>query len=221
MKQWKAEAARCRTPNQFRTLLKRLRHFIPYENFYAAWGYPARSQLCYVFNVGFSLDLIHWRLTTGVLWKSPVFHYWRKTNQTFLWCDVAAGMNIDPEYLRRMQESGAHLSLCGGTVTDEHFVLFAASMPSAEVARKYLPVFDDVVLLLVRASQRAFPHDLLTDREHAILERRMHGEAQKLIAANEGISERTVRAHLSTIKRKLYTNDLVNAVAIAVRQQMV
>ena len=49
----------------------------------------------------------------------------------------------------------------------------------------------------------------------------MHGELQKQIAANEGVSERTVRAHLNRIKRKLYTNDLINAVAIAVRQKMV
>ena len=47
------------------------------------------------------------------------------------------------------------------------------------------------------------------------------GEITKQIASAEGISERTVREHLQHIKRKLYTDDLVNAVAIAVKTGMV
>jgi DNA-binding CsgD family transcriptional regulator len=221
MKQWQADAARCRTPKQFRVLLERLRHFIPYENFYASWGYPERSQLCYVINLGFPPDLFNWRLTTGAMWKSPVFKHWCKTSQTFLWCDVAAGYEMDPEYRKRMEEAGAHLCLCGGKVTAEHYILFAASMPSADIARQYLPAFDEIVSRLVEASQRSYPHDLLTDREHEVLERRVLGQLQKQIAAELHLSERTVREHLQEIKRKLYTNDLINAIAIAVRQKMV
>jgi len=61
---------------------------------------------------------------------------------------------------------------------------------------------------------------LLTKRETAVLERRAKGEIIKQIAAAEGISERTVRAHLQHIKTKLYTDDLVNAVVIAVKSGM-
>jgi len=46
------------------------------------------------------------------------------------------------------------------------------------------------------------------------------GEIVKQIAVAEGISERTVREHLQHIKRKLYTDDLVNAVVIAVKSGM-
>ena len=46
------------------------------------------------------------------------------------------------------------------------------------------------------------------------------GELLKQIAAAQGISERTVRMHLQRIKKKLYTDDLVNAVVIAVRSGM-
>jgi DNA-binding CsgD family transcriptional regulator len=70
---------------------------------------------------------------------------------------------------------------------------------------------------LVEASQRAYPHTLLTKRETSILERRATGEITKQIAAAEGISERTVREHMQHIKKKLYTNDLVNAVVIGVK----
>ena len=46
------------------------------------------------------------------------------------------------------------------------------------------------------------------------------GEISKQIASAERISERTVREHLQQIKRKLYTDDLVNAVVIAVKSGM-
>jgi DNA-binding CsgD family transcriptional regulator len=36
----------------------------------------------------------------------------------------------------------------------------------------------------------------------------------------EGISQRTVSEHLQQIKKKLYTDDLVNAVVIAMRSGM-
>ena len=53
-----------------------------------------------------------------------------------------------------------------------------------------------------------------------MLKRRAMGEIVKQIAVAEGISERTVREHLQHIKRKLYTDDLVNAVVIAVKSGM-
>jgi predicted transcriptional regulator len=46
------------------------------------------------------------------------------------------------------------------------------------------------------------------------------GELIKQIAAAQGISDRTVRMHLQRIKKKLYTDDLVNAVVIAVKSGM-
>jgi DNA-binding CsgD family transcriptional regulator len=61
---------------------------------------------------------------------------------------------------------------------------------------------------------------LLTAREQAILDRRAMGDLIKQIAAAQAISERTVRMHLQRIKKKLYTDDLVNAVVIAVSSGM-
>jgi DNA-binding CsgD family transcriptional regulator len=94
-------------------------------------------------------------------------------------------------------------------------------MPSLATGRAYLELFKLIVPWLARASQRAYPHTLLTKREIIILERRATGEIIKQIASAEGMNERTVREHLQTIKRKLYTNDLVNAVVIAVKSGMI
>ena len=217
------EARQCRTPKQFRALLVHLSAFIPYRHFAGAWGYPARSTLCYVFNVGFPVDLLRWRLTTGVMWREPVFIQWLATNRAYLWSDAVQELKepIDPELKARTEKAGVQHTLVGGSASAEYFVIFTADMASAEKGRAYLERFEAALPALVEASQRAFPRTLLTPRETRILERRAHGEIMKQIAANERISERTVREHLGRIKKKLYTTDLVNAVTIAVRSGMI
>ena len=218
----KAEARRCHTPKQFRELLERLRAFIPYEKFAGTWGYPSRMTIRYIFNEGFPTDLIRWHLTTGALWTSPAFQEWLRLKRAFLWCDTAKRLKaqFDPELLTRMTQAGLQYSLCGGFASPDRFVMFAVAMPSARSGSAHLKQFELIVPWLVQASQRAYPRSLLTKRETAILQRRAKGEISKQIAAAEGISERTVREHLQQIKRKLYTDDLVNAVVIAVKSGM-
>ena len=218
----KTEARRCQTPKQFRELLKHLRAFIPYSKFAGSWGYPSRTTVRFIFNQGFSRDLIRWRLTTGALWTSPLFQEWLRTKRTILWCDAVKRLKaqFDPELLRRMKQAGAQYALCGGFASPDYYVLFAAAMPSAASGRAHLKQFESIVPLLVQASQRAYPRGLLTKRETAVLERRAMGEITKQIGLAEGISERTVREHFQHIKKKLYTDDLLNAVVIAVKSGM-
>ena len=223
LQELKTEARRCHTPKQFRELLEQLRAFIPFQKFIGLWGYPSRTTIRFVFNQGFPHDWIRWRLTTGAVWTSPLFHEWLRTKRTNLWCDAVKHLKarLDPELLRRMKQAGGQYALFGGVASPAYFVLFGAAMPSAASGRAHLKRFGSIVPFLVQASQRAYPRALLTERETAVLERRAMGEITKQIASAEGISERTVREHLQHIKRKLYTDDLVNAVAIAVKTGMV
>ena len=108
----------------------------------------------------------------------------------------------------------------GGLASADYYVTLAAAMASTQDGRAHLKLYETIVPWLVQASQRAYPRTLLTKRETAILERRAMGEITKQIAGAEGISERTVREHLQQIKKKLYTDDLVNAVVIAIRSGM-
>ena len=94
------------------------------------------------------------------------------------------------------------------------------NMGSDDSCRAFLGQFESVVPVLGRALQSACPRPLVTKRENAVLEQRMSGKIPKEIAAAEAISESTVRQHLQTIKKKLVTNDLVNAVVIALRSGM-
>jgi DNA-binding CsgD family transcriptional regulator len=186
------------------------------------WGYPSRTTICFILNQGFPHDLFRWRLSTGNLWTSPIFQEWLQTNRTFLWCDAAKRLEkqLDPELLMRMEQAGVQYSLAGGFASPDRFELFAVTMSSVESGRAYLKRFDTIVPLLVQACQRAYPRSLLTNRETAVLKRRAMGEITKQIAMAEGISQRTVSEHLQQIKKKLYTDDLVNAVVIAMRSGM-
>ena len=220
--EFEIQAHRCHTPKQFHELLERLRIFIPYEKFAGAWGYPSRNTLRFLFNHSFPVEFLRWHLTTGAMWTSPAFQEWLRLNKVMLWVDAAkrAKKQLDPELVRRITEANLQYMLCGGVASPERFVLFTAAMPSARTGRAHLKHFQAVVPWLVRASQRAYPHTLLTKRQTAILERRAMGQIPKQIAAAEGISEATVREHLEQIKHKLCTDDLVNAVVIAVKSGM-
>lgn len=223
VRELKAAASRCQTPKQFRALLERLRVVIPYDKMVVAWGYYKRTTLHYVFNYGFSREFLRWYLSTGTLWRSPVFREWRRTRRVVRVCDVVrrARTQFDGELLKQYDKAGLYNTLCGGRVTRDHFVYVCIAMASSRKCRAYRHRFETLLPALVAASQRAYPRTLLTKREAAVLERRAMGEITKQIAVAEGISERTVREHLQQIKGKLFTNDLVNAVVIAVRSGMV
>ena len=58
---------------------------------------------------------------------------------------------------------------------------------------------------------------LLTNRETEILRYIACGETNKRIAYIVGISEQTVKCHVSSILRKLRANDRAHSVALALR----
>lgn len=58
----------------------------------------------------------------------------------------------------------------------------------------------------------------LTEREREVLTRVAHGERSKEIAAQLGITERTVKAHLASIYTKLDVDSRASAVAVAIER---
>jgi len=218
----KTAASRCRTPKQFRELLTSLETLLPYRNLICGWGYPSSATIGFIFNHSYPIELLRWFLAKGLLWRSPVFKEWLRTNKAQVWLDVARRLRkqFDPELLARLKSQNLEYSFSGGLLNQDLWVYFAINMASEESCRAHLTRFETIVPVLAQALTRACPRPLLTERERAILERRAMGEIIKQIAAAQGISERTVRMHLQRIKKKLYTDDLVNAVVIAVRSGM-
>src|SRR5262245_39020335 len=219
----KAAARRCHTPKQFRELLESLQTFIPYQKFAGSWGYPSRTSIRFIFNQGFPDDWIRWYAATRSQWTNPIFQEWLRTNRVYLWCDAAKRLKVwdeNPELVRRVEQAGLQYSLLGGLASPDYYVSLAAAMGSEQSGRANLKRYETIVPWLVQASQRAYPHSLLTKREMAVLELRTMGKITEQIAVAEGLSVRTARFHLQRIKKKLYTHDLANAIVIALRSGM-
>ena len=151
-----------------------------------------------------------------------MFREWLRTNRSQISDDVLRRLarQIDPELLEQARRFNLQGLLVEGVKTRDFWIVFSLCMGSEEKCRVYLPQFDVIVPIVAHALKRACPRPLLSKRETSILERRAMGEITKQIASREGISERMVREHLQHIKTKLYTDDLVNAVVIAVKSGM-
>jgi two-component system response regulator DegU len=86
------------------------------------------------------------------------------------------------------------------------------------VAERVLGQFRDMASLGLVMEKVAAP---LTSREMQILSHIANGGKNKQIARELGISEQTIKNHVSAILRKLNANDRAHAVAMAVRNQWV
>jgi len=71
---------------------------------------------------------------------------------------------------------------------------------------------------VAREGDRPAAPELLTDREREVLALIARGHANKLIALDLGVSEKTVKTHVSNILGKLGVNDRTQAALYAVRE---
>lgn len=220
LKQFKESAERCRTPRQFRALVNRLRAILPYQHFICAWGYLPDFALGFIYtHHPPTTDFLQWFLTKGMVRKGPLLQEWFRTKRVQIFADVARrhADTFVQGHREKIVEAGLQHSLAGGQIGKGLFVFCTVSLASEEACRAGLKPFHLVLPCLCKALTQACPRPLLTARETAIVQRRLMGEAIKHIAAEEGIAQRTVTMHLQRIKKKLYTDDLVNAVVIAVK----
>lgn len=86
------------------------------------------------------------------------------------------------------------------------------------VAERVLRQFQEVALMGLVKEKVAAP---LTHREIQILSYIANGSTNKQVAHVLGISEQTIKNHVSAILRKLNANDRAHAVALAIRNQWV
>lgn len=221
MKEFESDAKRCRTPKQFRDLVQELHEVLQYQSFICIWGYLEGRKIGFIYHHNFPTDFLRWYLTNGI--KGPLIEEWLRTKHMQVWTDIADRCQdqVTPEHREKVIKSGLQYSMAGGWVGHELYACCMITMPSAESCRAGAKRFRILLPYLCEALRQAYPRPLLTLREMTILERRMMGEAIKHIAAEEGIAERTVTMHLQRVKKKLYTDDLVNAIVMAARAGMV
>jgi DNA-binding NarL/FixJ family response regulator len=87
-------------------------------------------------------------------------------------------------------------------------------MTRPKVAQRVLKQFEDISSM-GRAIETVIAP--LTRRETQILDYVAEGNTNKQIADILGISEQTIKSHVSAILRKLNANDRAHAVALAIR----
>ncbi|MBI2266352.1 MAG: response regulator transcription factor [Armatimonadetes bacterium] len=100
-----------------------------------------------------------------------------------------------------------------------HVVYSGESLIQPSLARKVLREFTHLVK--ESASPRATAPRQLSAREVEVLQLVASGKSNKEIASLLTISERTVKAHLRTVFRKLEVSDRAQAVAYAMRKGLV
>ena len=87
-------------------------------------------------------------------------------------------------------------------------------MTRPKIARRVLEQFEDISSMGKAIETVIAP---LTHRETQILNYVAEGNTNKQIADILGISEQTIKSHVSAILRKLNANDRAHAVALAIR----
>ena len=87
-----------------------------------------------------------------------------------------------------------------------------------EIAERVIKQFQEIALMGLVKEKVAAP---MTQRELQILGCIANGGSNKRVAHLLGISEQTIKNHVSAILRKLNANDRAHAVAMAIRNQWV
>jgi len=117
-------------------------------------------------------------------------------------------------YVRKTVEPDDLLSAIG-QVSGGEYPINEAVFSSRSIARQVLGEFRALSVFGARSPSIFAP---LSPREVEILEIIMSGSTNKQIAYELGISEQTVKNHVTSILRKLSVNDRTQAVVYAIRQ---
>ncbi len=127
-------------------------------------------------------------------------------------------VNSDDEYVFRGIKAGATGYLLKDCTPEDlsraiRTVHAGDTIIAPEIARKMLLAFEEA------EEEPSAPH--LTERELEIITALAHGRANKQIARDLSISEKTVRNHISNIYKKLHVYDKLGAVLYAIREGLV
>jgi len=123
------------------------------------------------------------------------------------------------EYIFEGIEAGARAYLLKDAPREELFTAIRAvyrgeSLIQPAVAGKVLDRFAEL-------SRRVKAPEALSEREIEVLKLMAKGAANKLIAANLGIGESTVKTHIQSIFQKLQVNDRTEAVTEAIKKGLI
>ena len=137
--------------------------------------------------------------------------------------------NPDDEQLFQVIKTAAVACLNRNSATEEligtirrasrgEYPINETVMSRPQVAGRVLEQFQDTSSIAKTIAEVVAP---LTNRETQILSYIAEGNTNKQIAHTLGISEQTIKSHVSAILRKLNANDRAHAVALAIRKSWI
>lgn len=229
----------CRTPRQFKTLLKGLRSLIPYQNMACGWCCIDTYKIIDVISIGYPEQFLRWYVSMEMLKKDPCFHEWLKEGRCQILSDVASRSRnkLDKGCLARIKEFKLENSLVGGVVGihEKRIGYFTLTMSSYEECISYLKAFENLLPVLYEGLKNRYQddpstyhstchsnyHTQLTDKEKDLLWWRSLGYSRDEIGLRLNISERMVKEHLCRIRNKLKAKNEIHAISIAIRRKLI
>lgn len=210
-------AIKCHTPRQFKRLLIQLRDIVPYRQLVCGGGNLTTLTVTRVIDIDHSKSFLGWYFAHGMLRKDPLFQECIRRQQAERRSVIMSRPDArsNSELAKKLEKFQLWYEIAGATVRGNLYMYFSLTMNNEREERTYLGQFSTLLLPLCLALTDSYRHPQLTPRERTVLMSRAYGNAPKQIASDLGISPRTVKMHLEAIKKKLYAEDLVNAVWIA------
>ena len=211
------DALDCHTPRQFKRLLIQLREIVPYRQLVCGGGNFTTLTVARVIDIDHSKRFLGWYFAHGMLRKDPLFQECIRSQEAQRRSVIMSrpGACSNSELAKKLEDFQLCYEIAGATVKGNLYVYFSLAMNNEREEHTYLRQFSTLLHPLCLALLDSYRHPQLTPREKTVLMSRVHGNAPKRIASDLGISPRTVKMHLEAIKKKLYAEDLVNAVWIA------
>ena len=168
-------------------------------------------------DIDHSRKFLGWYFAHGMLWQDPLFLECIKSQEAQRHSAIMRrpGACSNSELAKQLEQFQLCYGIAGATVKGDRYVYFSLAMNDEREERTCLGQFSTLLHPLCLALINSYRYPQLTPREKTVLMSRVHGNSPKQIASDLGISPRTVKMHLETIRKKLYADDLVSAVWIA------
>jgi DNA-binding NarL/FixJ family response regulator len=131
---------------------------------------------------------------------------------------IMLSMHLNPEYVRRAFEAGAH----GYVVKDAGPAELTSSIRAVAAGQRYLsPSASGALVQGLQLGASALLHSALSPRQLEVLCMVARGLSTKLIARELGLSTKTVDAHRYQISQRLQVHEVAGMVRYAIRHGLV
>ncbi len=208
---------KCREPQKFKAILRKLYSCVPYKCLAYGWGYYQDYQIAFWGDVDYPKQYLNFYMEEGALRVDPLFRNWLETGKCQMLDELVKNKDcrkINIRYLKKTREAGLLHTIAAGTKEDTGTTFFAATFESEMECRNYIEIFTTCVPLLSLALRKAYSSKL-TKKQHQALDLLSRGKRPRTIANQLKSTEIRVQAYLKEARKKLQADTNEHAIRIA------